>query len=132
MLMAHGFLRRIFEVFDRYRTPVDMVATSEVSVSLTIDRTDMLPQIEADLERIAEVSVVRNQSIICLVGDALRETSGVGARIFGALQDVNIRMISQGASLLNVSLVVDDGDLVRAVEELHREFFSTADPAVFE
>lgn len=131
MLMAHGFLRRIFEVFDRYRTPVDMVSTSEVSVSLTVDRTDQMSDIEAELSRIAEVSVLGGQAIICLVGDAIRETPGVSARVFAALRDVNVRMISQGASLLNLSFVVDEEDLVRAVQSLHAEFFSELDPEVF-
>ena len=131
MLMAHGFLRRIFEVFDRYQTPVDMVATSEVSVSLTIDDASRMVDIQADLERIAEVNVVRNQAIVCLVGEAIRETPGVGARIFSAIRDVNVRMVSQGASLLNLSFVVDDADLQRAVAALHAEFFSTLDPVIF-
>jgi aspartate kinase len=132
MLMAHGFLRRIFEVFDRYKTPVDMVTTSEVCVALTIDQTRALPEIEEELSRIAEVTVVRGQAIICLVGDALRDTSGLGARIFGALRQVNIRMISQGASFNNVSFVVDGADLLPAVQALHSEFFSTIDPEVFQ
>jgi len=132
MLMAYGFLRRIFEVFDRYRTPVDMVATTEVSVSLTIDQTQALAEIEAELSKIADVMVTPEQSVVCLVGEALSETSGIAARIFTALQGVNIRMISQGASRLNVSVVVNDGDLVRAVEALHKEFFSELDPRVFE
>lgn len=132
MLMAHGFLRRIFEVFDRYKTPVDMVTTSEVCVALTIDQTRALSDIEAELSRIAEVTIVRDQSIICLVGDALRETPGLGARIFGALRHVNIRMISQGASFNNVSFVVDGPNLLPAVEALHNEFFSTVDPEIFE
>jgi aspartate kinase len=131
MLMAHGFLRRIFEVFDRYQTPVDMVATSEVSVSLTIDDASRMVDIQADLERIAEVNVVRNQAIVCLVGEAIRETPGVGARIFSAIRDVNVRMVSQGASLLNLSFVVDDADLQRAVAALHAEFFSALDPVIF-
>ncbi len=131
MLMAHGFLRRIFEVFDRYRTPVDIVSTSEVSVSLTIDRTEQLGEIEAELSKIAEVSVLGGQAIICLVGDSIRETPGVSARVFKTLNDVNVRMISQGASLLNLSLVVDGADLVPAVKLLHDEFFSELDPEVF-
>jgi aspartate kinase len=131
MLMAHGFLRRIFEVFDRYRTPVDMVSTSEVSVSLTVDRTEQMGEIEGELSRIAEVSVLGGQAIICLVGDAIRETPGVSARVFSALRDTNVRMISQGASLLNLSLVVDEGDLERSVRALHVEFFAELDPEVF-
>lgn len=132
MLMAHGFLHRIFEVFDRYRTPVDMVTTSEVSVSLTIDHTQSLNEIEAELARIAEVTITPDQAVICLVGEAIRETPGISGRIFGAVRGINVRMISQGASLLNFSLVVDDADLVPAVKALHDEFFSELDPQVFE
>lgn len=132
MLMAHGFLRRIFEVFDRYRTPVDMVSTSEVSVSLTIDQTHALGEIESELSRIAEVTVLPQQAIICLVGEAIRETSGVASRVFDALRPFNIRMISQGASLLNLSVVVADADLQPAVQSLHEELFRELDPAVFE
>lgn len=132
MLMAHGFLKRIFDVFDRYQTPVDMVTTSEVSVSLTIDNTTHLDEICADLRKIAEVSVDDTSSLICLVGDNIRETPGLGARVFGALRSINVRMIAQGASLLNLSVVVADVDLKAAVEALHVEFFSTLDEGVFE
>jgi len=132
MLMAHGFLHRIFEVFDRFETPVDMLATSEVSVSMTIDNTRALASIRAELETFSEVSVETDQSIVCLVGDNIRQTPGVAARIFGALKDVNVRMVSQGASLLNFSLVVAAADLRRAVESLHAEFFRDPDPAAFE
>ncbi len=132
MLMAHGFLRRIFEVFDRYETPVDMLATSEVSVSLTIDNPARLDEICAQLEPFAEVSVEKDQAILCVVGDNLRYTPGVAARVFGALQDVNVRMISQGASRLNLGFVVAAQDLPRAAASLHREFFAQLDPAVFD
>ena len=131
MLMAHGFLRRIFEVFDRFETPVDMLATSEVSVSLTIDNPARLEEICKELRPFAEVSVEKDQAIVCVVGDNLRYTPGVAARVFGALRDVNVRMISQGASLLNLSFVVAGKDLPRAAGALHREFFADLDPAVF-
>ena len=132
MLMAHGFLRRIFEVFDRYQTSVDMVSTSEVSVSLTIDNTGRLGEILAELRQIAEVDVEPDQTIVCLVGDNIRYTPGVARRTFMALEGLNIRMISQGASLLNLSFAIAETDLRRAVEALHEEFFATLDPAVFE
>jgi aspartate kinase len=132
MLMAHGFLRRIFEVFDRFETPVDMVATSEVSVSLTIDNRTRLDAIVAELEQFSEVSVEEEQAIVCLVGDNIRYTPGVAHRVFRSLAAVNVRMISQGASLLNLSVVVAERDLRNAVESLHREFFSELDGAVFE
>lgn len=131
MLMAHGFLRRIFEIFDRYETPVDMIATSEVSVSLTVDRADSLAEIRRELEQFSEVSIEDDQSIICLVGENIRYTPGVAARVFNALGDVNVRMVSQGASLLNIGFVVARKDLERATQSLHDEFFTNVDPEVF-
>jgi aspartate kinase len=132
MLMAHGFLHRIFEVFDRYETPVDMVSTSEVSVSLTIDNIRNIDAILADLRQFAEVELERDQAIVCLVGENIRYTPGVARRVFNSLDGVNIRMISQGASLLNISFVVAEPDLARTVAALHGEFFAALDPAVFE
>jgi len=132
MLMAHGFLRRIFEVFDRHETAVDMVSTSEVSVSLTIDTTGALDAISRELSEFSEVSVEDGQAIVCLVGDNIRYTPGVAMRVFGALDGINIRMISQGASLLNLSFVLAEKDLHGAVEALHREFFAELDPEVFD
>ncbi len=123
MLMAHGFLRRIFEIFDRFETPVDMLATSEVSVSLTIDNTRALGAIREEIEEFAEVTVEDGHAIVCLVGENIRKIPGTTARVFVALKDINVRMVSQGASLLNISLVVAASDLHRAVESLHREFF---------
>ena len=132
MLMAHGFLRRIFEIFDRHETPVDMVATSEVSVSLTIDNARNLRAICDELVEFAEVTVEGDQAIVCLVGENIRYTPGVARRVFDALERVNVRMISQGASLLNLGVVVAETDLRDAVGALHGEFFSSVDPAVFE
>ena len=131
MLMAHGFLHRIFEIFDRYETPVDMVTTSEVSVSLTIDKTDRLEEISRELNSFAEVSHENGQAIICVVGDNIRYTPGVAGRIFKAIEHINVRMISQGASLRNVSFVVQESDLRPAVEALHKAFFSELDPETF-
>jgi len=132
MLMAHGFLHKIFEIFDRYETPVDMVTTSEVSVSLTIDQTGRLPDITRELSRFAEVRHENNQAILCIVGDNIRYTPGVAARIFQAVRHINVRMISQGASLRNVSFVVQESDLRPAVEALHAAFFTELDPEIFE
>ncbi|HVB55065.1 MAG TPA: lysine-sensitive aspartokinase 3 [Candidatus Acidoferrales bacterium] len=130
MLGAHGFLRRIFEVFDRYETPVDMVSTSEVSVSLTIDNDARLSEIRAELEPFTDVAIEKDRAILCAVGDNIRETPGVAARFLSALKCVNVRMISQGASLLNIGVVVTSQDLGRAAAALHREFFTQRDPAV--
>ena len=132
MLMAHGFLRRIFEVFDRYETPVDMLATSEVSVSLTVDTTRSLEAIRTELEAFAEVSIEEDLAIVCLVGENIRRSDNVSSRAFAALDGIRPRMLSQGASQLNLSMVVAAADLRRAVESLHREFFQTPDPASFE
>ncbi|MEO8592540.1 MAG: lysine-sensitive aspartokinase 3 [Candidatus Solibacter sp.] len=132
MLMAHGFLHRIFEIFDRYETPVDMVATSEVSVSLTIDNTSRIDLVLGDLRQFAEVTVEHDSVIVCLVGENIRHTPGVARRVFNALDSINIRMISQGASLLNLSFVVAESDLLRTVKALHDEFFAELDPNVFE
>ena len=122
MLMAHGFLRRIFEV----------LATSEVSVSLTIDNPARLDQIVAQLREFSEVTVEENQAIVCLVGENIRYTPGLAARVFHALGNVNVRMISQGSSLLNFGFVVSEADLPKAVHALHNEFFRELDPAVFD
>jgi aspartate kinase len=132
MLMAHGFLHRIFEVFDRYETPVDMLATSEVSVSLTIDNTARLQEICGELRQFSEVSVEGNQAIVCLVGDNLRDRPGVAARAFSALAHINVRLISHGGSRLNLSLVVTHEDLEDAIKSLHAEFFQQLDPEVFD
>ncbi len=132
MLMAHGFLHRIFEVFDRFETSVDVVATSEISVSLTIDNSERLDEVVAELRHFADVDIETNQAIVCLVGDNIRYTPGVARRVFNALNGINVRMISMGASLLNLSFVVAEADLFRAVEGLHGEFFASLDPEVFE
>jgi aspartate kinase len=132
MLMAYGFLRRIFEVFDRYETPVDMVSTSEVSVSVTIDNTARLDQICEELQQFAEVAVERDRAIVCMVGENIRGTAGIGAKIFKALQSVNVLMVSLGGSQWNFSLVIAEESLKDAVRLLHEEFFGELDPAVFE
>ena len=132
MLMAHGFLHRIFEIFDRYETSVDMVSTSEVSVSLTVDNHENLEPICKELRQFAEVSTENEQAIVCLVGENIRHTPGIAGRAFQVLRQNNIRMISQGASLLNLGFVISDSDLRQAISALHEEFFSELDPAVFD
>ena len=132
MFLAYGFMRRIFEVFERYQTSVDMIATSEVNVSLTVDQSEHWSEIVKDLREFSEVSVEENEAIICIVGDNIRYTPGVAARVFKALAGVNVRMISQGASALNLGFVVASEDLRAAVSALHAEFFSELDPAVFD
>ncbi len=131
MLMAHGFLARIFDVFERHATSVDMVTTSEVSVSLTVDHPERLPDIVGELEAFAQVSLTPRQAIVCVVGEKIRYTPGVAAKVFQALNGINVRMISVGASRLNISLVIDEHDLHAAVEALHQAFFAQVDETVF-
>ncbi len=132
MLMAHGFLSRLFAVFDKHETSIDMVATSEVSVSMTLDDTRHLDAIIADLQRLGEVSVDRDAALICLVGEKLKFTPGVASRIFSSLEEINVSMISHGASAINVSFIVGGGSVELAVRSLHREFFSELDEETFE
>jgi aspartate kinase len=123
MLMASGFLARVFEVFERHRTPIDLVATSEVSVSLTIDDVEHLAAIKADLAKLGEVRILREMAIVALVGRGFFRYAGLARRIFDCLSDVNVVMISFAASDVNISIVVEEADAERAVHELHKEFF---------
>ncbi|PYT05573.1 MAG: lysine-sensitive aspartokinase 3, partial [Acidobacteria bacterium] len=111
MLMAYGFLRTIFEVFERHQTSVDVVTTSEVSVSMTLDDTQRLDAIKRDLSGIGEVSVERDKAIVCVVGDNLKFTPGLAARLFRAIDSTNVNMISQGASEINLTFVIDESDV---------------------
>src|SRR4029453_805672 len=107
MLGAYGFLRALFEVFDRHRTVVDVVTTSEVSVSLSLDEAGALPAIVEELEQLGTVKVEKRQAIIWVVGEGLRGTPGVAARAFSTITDINVSLISQGASSINFTFVVD-------------------------
>jgi aspartate kinase len=123
MLMASGFLQRLFEVFARHEASVDMVTTSEISVSVTLDDAARLSAIRRDLEKLGHVDVARDRAMVCLVGQDLKFTPGIAGRIFKAVDRINILMISQGASRRNVSFVVEEKDIEEAVRRLHREFF---------
>ena len=131
MLGAHGFLKAIFDAFDRHRCAVDVVSTSEVSVSLTVDSNEAIPNLAADLAKIADVKYEGRKAIVCLVGENIRGTSGIAARVFTALGDINVRMISQGASEINLTFVINEDDVPEAVRRLHSAFFSDLDPEVF-
>jgi aspartate kinase len=123
MLMATGFLRQVFEVFERHDTPVDLIATSEVSISVTIDTVEHLSDIKADLAKLGEVKILRENAIVSLVGRGFFRYQGLSRRIFEALSDVNVVMISFAASDVNISVLVAEADAERAVHSLHREFF---------
>jgi aspartate kinase len=132
MLMSHGYLRQIFEVFDRHKCPVDLVSTSEVSVSLTVDSNQAIPAIAHDLSQLADVKYEGQKALLCMVGDDIRGQSGIAAQVFAAIKGVNVRMISQGASEINMSFVIEEEDVPRAVQSLHAHFFASPDPAVFD
>jgi aspartate kinase len=123
MLMAHGFLAKVFEVFARHQTSVDLVATSEVSVSLTVDDPTRLPAVERDLGELGEVQILKGMAIVSVVGRGFTRRSGLAGHIFDALREVNVVMISFGASDVNLSFVVSEADAERAVKLLHAAFF---------
>jgi aspartate kinase len=124
MLAAYGFLRRVFEVFERFRTAVDMVTTSEVSVSVTVDDRRHLDAIVEALSEFAEVSVENDLALLCAVGDNLRDEPEIAARVIGVLEEVPLKMISQAASRRNITVVLRQADLPHAMQRLHEEFFT--------
>ena len=132
MLMTHGYLKAIFDIFDKHQCAVDMVSTSEVSVSLTVDSTDKLPAIAADLSQLADVKYEGQKALVCLVGEDIRGQNGMAAQVFNAVKHINVRMISQGASEINMSFMIEEADAEEAVRSLHYAFFQTPDPVVFD
>src|SRR5438128_701425 len=127
MLGAYGFLRALFEVFDRHELPVDVVATSEVSVSLTVDDPAPLPAVVAELEALGDVQVQPRRAIICVVGEGLRSTPGIAARVFETIRDINVSLISQGASRVNLTFIVDEEHVAEAVVRLHTALLERAE-----
>lgn len=133
MLMAHGFLKKVFEIFDAYRTPVDMITTSEVSVSLSIDNCNHLAQIVEQLKLFSSVEIDHNQTIICVVGDFVAEKQGYANRVFSALQHIPIRMISYGGSNNNISILIDSHLKIEALQALnHIVNKNTIRPVLYE
>jgi aspartate kinase len=124
MLMAYGFLRRVFEVFERFRTAVDMVTTSEVSVSVTVDDRRNLDAIVQALSEFSEVSIESDLALLCAVGDTLQEEPEIAARVVSVLEEVPLKMISQAASRRNITVVLRQNDLPHAMQRLHEEFFA--------
>lgn len=123
MLLAHGFMRKVFEIFETYKTSIDMITTSEVAVSVTIDDTKYLNDIVDELKKYGTVEVDNNLSIICVVGDFIAESKGYALKIFSALEDISIRMISYGGSKHNVSLLVNTSDKKDALVSLNKNLF---------
>ena len=132
MLMTHGYLKSIFDIFDKYQCPIDMVSTSEVSVSVTVDSNDKLPAIADELSKLADVKYEGQKALVCMVGEDIRGQMGISAKVFTAIKHVNVRMISQGASEINMSFMIEEADAEEAVRSLHAAFFQDPDPAVFD
>ncbi|WP_316838370.1 aspartate kinase [Pedobacter gandavensis] len=123
MLLAYGFLRRVFEIFERYKTPIDMITTSEVAVSLTIDFTDNLDKIVEELHAFGTVEIDKDQSIVCVVGDFSAQTHGYAARVLDSIKHIPIRMISYGGSNYNISLLINTANKTEALKSLHNRLF---------
>lgn len=124
MLMAYGFLARVFSVFEQLKLPVDLVTTSEVSVTMSVDRSDNLEELCDQLSSYGEVSVDRHLALLCVVGNNFLKSRGIAKRVFGALADIPVRMISQGSSDMNLSLVISNDKVEDGARQLHHEFFS--------
>lgn len=124
MLLAYGFIKKVFEIFETYKTPIDMITTSEVAISITIDNEEYLSEIIEDLEEFGSIEVDKNLSIICVVGDFSQNKEGVSARVFNALKRIPIRMISYGGSNYNTSLLVKTTDKVEALNSLNYHLFT--------
>ena len=124
MLMAYGFIRKVFEVFENYKTSVDMITTSEVAVSITIDNDTFLKEIVSGLEELGTVTVDYNQTIVAVVGELMAEQKGYARQLFSALREVPIRMISYGASKHNISILVNTSDKIRTLQAIHHGVFN--------
>jgi aspartate kinase len=123
MLLAYGFLRKVFEVFEKYRTPIDMITTSEVAVSLTIDNENSLPEITRELEAFSTVTIDRNQTIVSIVGNEIASDANTLKKVFDCLANVNVRMVSYGGSIHNISVLVTANEKKKVLQQLNSGLF---------
>lgn len=123
MLGSYGFMSALFQIFERYRTVIDVISTSEVSVSLTLDNTASLEQIVTELKRLGEVEIEPNNAVVCIVGEGLRNTPGIAAKIFATISEINVSLISHGASSVNFTFVVREDKVSETIKKLHQTFF---------
>jgi aspartate kinase len=123
MLGSYGFMSALFQVFERYRTVIDVISTSEVSVALTLDDAAELDKIVAELGRLGDVEAEPGYAVICVVGEGLRASTGLASRIFSTIEDVNIALVSHGASAVNLTFVVRESDVSTVIRKLHSNFF---------
>ncbi len=127
MLMAYGFMKSVFRVFEKHKTPIDMISTSEVAVSITIDNTDNLKKIRNDLDKLGTVEVEHDMTIICIVGDLVKEAKGIASNVFNALDNIPIRMISYGGSPHNISVLVPSSKKETALRALSNNLLNNGD-----
>jgi aspartate kinase len=130
MLGAYGFMSALFQIFERFRTAIDVISTSEVSVALTLDNTAELDKIVTELRRLGDVEVESGYAVICVVGEGLRASKGLAASIFAAIEDVNVALISHGASSVNLTFVIKEEYVADVIRKLHAEFFTVEAPAI--
>lgn len=123
MLNSYGYLKKIFEIFDRHQTSVDLITTSEVNVSVTVDNVEFMDEIIMELSAFAKVNIENDKSLVCVVGSNIRNSKGMPGKIFSVLSEYNITMISLGSSLINISFVVDRVQLNEILQKLHDTFF---------
>lgn len=124
MLGAYGFMSALFQIFERYRTAIDVISTSEVSVALTLDNTISIEPIVNELKRLGAVEIETNHAVVCIVGEGLRSASGLASKIFSTISDINISLISHGASSVNLTFVVKEDVVSEVIKSLHNEFFT--------
>jgi aspartate kinase len=123
MLGSYGFMSAVFQVFERYRTVIDVISTSEVSIALTLDNTTVLDKIVTELERLGDVEVDPGHAVICVVGEGLRASTGLASTVFSTIKDINVSLISHGASSVNLTFVVEEENVANVIKRLHGEFF---------
>jgi aspartate kinase len=122
-LGSYGFMSALFQVFERFRTVIDVISTSEVSVALTLDNTESINDIVKELERLGRVEVETGFAVVCIVGEGLRAASGLASKIFSTIDDVNIALVSHGASSVNLTFVVNEDEAAHVIKRLHKQFF---------
>ncbi len=123
MLGSYGFMSALFQVFERFRTVIDVISTSEVSVALTLDNTDSIEKIITELSRLGDVEIEHGHAVICIVGEGLRASSGLASKLFSTIEDINISLISHGASSVNLTFVVKEEQVTEVIKRLHNSFF---------
>lgn len=124
MLGSYGFMSALFQIFERYRTVIDVISTSEVSVALTLDNTASIDDIVIELKRLGDVEVEYGNAVVCVVGEGLRASSGLAARIFSTIEETPISLISHGASSVNITFVIKEEKVSEVIKKLHETFFS--------